>query len=141
MSISNSLKTKEYNILIVDDYELVSEGVKEVLTNNKTALNLICDTANDGAEALQKVKQHDYDLVLMDFQLPFKNGDEVTAELLIVRPELKVLGFSYYNEALYMKQMRDAGAMGYVLKSVETSELLKAIEVVLGGGSYFPPPR
>ena len=137
MSTSSSLKTKEYKILIVDGYELVREGMKEVLSQTRLSLNLICDTANDGAAALQKVKQRHYDLVLMEYQLPFKNGDEVTAELLTVRPELKVLGFSFYNEPLYMQQMHDAGARGYVLKSVEKSELLKAIEVVLGGGSCF----
>src|SRR5216110_3158663 len=95
--IENS-KPPIFRLLIVDDHQLVRETLQNVLSNFNDSVSFITDSVANGTDALERVKKQDYDLILMDYQMPEMNGDKVTVELLKIRPDLKVLGLSLNDD-------------------------------------------
>ena len=121
-------------ILIADDHAVVRNGLTKIL---KEADPGICvDEAEKGQEALAKVLQASYEMVLMDISMPGRGGLEVLKEIKSHRPHLPVLMLSMHPEEEYAVRALRAGASGYVTKDSAAEELVGAIRKVLSGGRY-----
>lgn len=128
---------KTINTLIVDDHPMVRDGLRMMLEVQNDPYSFSVDEAETGDEAIGKVRETDYDFVIMDYQLPDKKGDAITKEILEISPEVKVLGLSNYDEYVYAAQMLEAGARGYVLKNIDAKELVQAIEKIMANQMYY----
>ena len=103
----------------------------------KDKYNFIITESESGEDAIDQIQKTDYDIVLMDYQLPKMNGAETVYNLLLYKPEIKILALSNYDEYAYIKNMIDSGIKGYVLKNIGPTELLAAIESILDGKFYY----
>ncbi len=124
-------------IYLVDDHPLMQEGLTRSL--EKGGQWEVCGYGQTAAQALSDVPDLKPDLITMDISLPDKNGLELIKELLSRTPTLLILVFSMHDEALYAERALRAGAKGYLMKGAPTSELLNAIEKILGGDVYLSP--
>ena len=124
-------------ILIVDDHQVLIDGIRALL-KKETNLDIRYQALN-GEEALQLVGEHkeDIDLVLLDINLPDKNGFEVCQAIKSTAPDLRVLTLTMHEESGFIHKMVKAGTDGYVLKSTGKEELLLAIGTVMKGERYF----
>ncbi|WP_175650164.1 response regulator [Pseudomonas sp. Marseille-P9899] len=120
------------DILLVDDHPMLRLGLSAVL-----AEELPVREAASGEEALQRVHEQVPGLVLMDFDLPGISGLETTRRLRQRLPQLRVLFFSEHTELGLVRQALDAGACGYLSKSVTPATLLEAVRRVLSGHAYI----
>ena len=125
------------NILIADDHAVVREGLKQILTGVSGAAEI--DGVADGNELMEKIKEKDYDVVVLDISMPGKSGLEVLKELKIVRPKLPVLMLSIYPEGQYAVRVLKAGASGYLTKDSASEELVTAVEKIFSGQKYITP--
>lgn len=123
--------------LIVDDHRLVREGLTSLLK----AYPSICVVAEaeDGAEALDRLRETKVDVVILDVSLPGIGGVALTRQLLSRYPELKIIALSMHSEAAFVDGMLHAGASGYVLKSSAVVDLATAIKEVHAGRMYLSP--
>ncbi|WP_236590937.1 response regulator [Neptunomonas japonica] len=122
-------------VLLVDDHPLVLDGINACLSSQEGIE--VVGQANNGLEALELAEALIPDVVLMDVSMPVMNGLEATKELKIRFPDFRVLILSMHENREYILQLIQSGAAGYVLKDVSSEELVKAIEVVHQGGTYF----
>lgn len=122
-------------LLLVDDHPLVIDGISARL---KTEPSLkVIGTANNGRDALQQAKRVTPDVVLMDVTMPIMGGLEATQFFKTELPDIKILIFSMHDDHEYIVKLMKAGAYGYLLKDVSSDELIKAIEAVHQGSTYF----
>jgi len=122
-------------ILVVDDHFIVRKGLVSILTESPETVEV--DEAGSGEEALAKVADAQYDLILLDIALPGKNGLQVLKEMKALQPALHVLMLSMHPEEQYAVQSMRAGASGYLTKGSVADELMLAIQKVLSGGKYI----
>lgn len=125
----------QINILIADDHPAVRYGIRSIIQLD-SRLNVIGEAAN-GAEVLKIVSEKPVDLVLLDLNMPGKNGMETTRRLRRKYPAIKVLAFSIYDEQHKVLSMLKAGADGYLLKAADSNEVVKAIHAVMKGEQYI----
>jgi DNA-binding NarL/FixJ family response regulator len=121
-------------ILVADDHAVVRQGVKQILADVSDMA--VKDEAQNGSETLEKVLQHDYDVVLLDISMPGRSGLEVLEDIKNQRPKLAVLILSMHPEEQYAVRALRAGASGYLTKASAPQELIGAIRKVAGGGKY-----
>ncbi|MFT3933712.1 MAG: response regulator transcription factor [Chitinophagaceae bacterium] len=122
-------------IFIVDDHYMVIEGIRSLLQNEKNIEWM--GHATNAASCLGFLKQQRPDIILMDVNLPDKNGTELCKEVKELYPSVLVLGLSTFNQQAIINNMIDNGASGYVLKNATKEELLEAISEVQKGKTYF----
>ena len=122
-------------ILIVDDHEVLREGVKRIFDKQVGAITF--GEASSGPEALRLVREKDWDIVVLDLSLTGQNGLEVLKELKQIRPRLPVLILSMHTEVQFARRAFKAGASGYITKDSSRSELTKAINKVIDEGRYI----
>jgi DNA-binding NarL/FixJ family response regulator len=127
---------KTIHLLIVDDHPIIRDGLRNMLESQHSVLFKVFEAENE-PQAIEVVNNQPIDVVIMDFQLPDKKGHEITATLLGLNANLRVLGLSNYDEYAYALDMLKAGARGYVLKNVGTKELLGAISDIMEGKVYY----
>ena len=123
--------------LIVDDHGIVRAGVRTLLESDAN-IEVVGDAEN-GEEAIEKVKQFKPDLVLMDLAMPVMNGIEATRRIKNEFPDIYVLILTMYDDEEFFLPVLRAGASGYVVKEAEPQELLHAIEVVKSGDVFLSP--
>ncbi|NPT41069.1 response regulator [Paraburkholderia sp. 1N] len=124
-------------ILLADDHAVVRQGVRQLLLDRGVAREVT--EAQSGAEALEAVAQHSYDVVLLDISLPDMNGVEVLKRLKRKAPRVAVLMFSMYREDQYAVRALKAGAAGYLSKTVDAAQMIGAIQQVVAGRKYVSP--
>jgi Response regulator containing a CheY-like receiver domain and an HTH DNA-binding domain len=124
-------------ILLVDDHTLVREGLKALLCAEPD-MEVIAQAA-DGKSALESVKAHGPDVVVMDVSLPGEPSASVTARILQVCDACQVVVVSMYGDRAHAQQALDAGAGGVVLMRSASQELIRAIRTVAAGGLYLDP--
>ncbi|MFN8115099.1 MAG: response regulator transcription factor [Bacteroidia bacterium] len=125
------------NILIVDDHQLVIDGLKSMLANEKSYI--IKGEALNGQQALEMIvsKPNDYQLIVTDITMPLMSGIELCKIVKEQFPHIKVLILSMHNSITIVKDALNAEADGYMLKNTGQDEFIKAIERILGDGTYF----
>ncbi|GIN19607.1 MAG TPA: DNA-binding response regulator [Bacillus bacterium] len=124
-------------IAIIDDHELFREGVKRILEFEKT-FSVVAEGA-DGCDAVGIVEEYSPDVVLLDINMKNTNGIEATRQLMETYPESKAIILSIHDEEAYVTHAMKTGAAGYMLKEMDSDELIGAIKVVADGGSYIHP--
>lgn len=115
--------------ILVDDHELIREGLKKILASNPDIL--ICAEAKDWAELFTFLRLRKIDLVILDISLPDKDGIEIIENIKNVYPDIKVLVLTMHPDEKFAKRAFKAGASGYITKQKAADELLNAINVVI----------
>ena len=123
-------------VLLVDDHFMVRRGLAVALRVERD-LEVVAEAANSD-ELMERYRQHRPDVVLMDWRLPGMNGSEATALLCREYPEAKVLMLSALDGDEHVHSAVRAGARGYLLKSSDRTEIIRAIRAVQAGQVYFP---
>ena len=122
-------------ILIVDDHPIVREGLKALLST-QSDLDVVAE-AGTGTEAIEQVRRHDPDVVLLDLMLPDADGASVVQALTRERPGTNVLILSSVAAEEDVRASMKAGARGYLLKGAPSEEILSAIRRVSKGLVYI----
>ncbi len=122
-------------ILIADDHAIVRKGLKQILS--ETSDLVVTGEAGNGHEAINKVYENDYDVVLLDISMPGRGGLEVLTEIKKKKPDLPVLILSMHHEEQYAVRALRTGAAGYLTKESAPNELIKAIRKISRGGKYI----
>jgi DNA-binding NarL/FixJ family response regulator len=122
-------------ILVADDHEIVRLGLRQLLTA-QTGWK-ICAEAATGEEAVLLAKQFRPNLVVMDVGMPKLNGIEATRKICDLLPRTKVIVLTMHRSDELIRDILEAGAQGYVMKSDADRELVAAIHAIADGGSYF----
>lgn len=128
------LTEKLRSMLVVDDHAVVRRGLKQVIADEYD--DVFVEEVGTGQGALDSVRRHEWDAVLLDINLPDKNGLDVLKEIKAVRSALPVLILSQHGEEQYAARAYKAGAAGYLTKESAAEELAAAIRKVLSGGRY-----
>lgn len=123
-------------ILIVDDHFIVRTGLRSLIST-ESDLAVIGEAA-EAAEAIQQFETLRPDLVLMDLRLPDKSGHEVTRHIRLIDGQARILMLSAFEGDVDIHTALEAGASGYVLKSVTAEELIPAIRAVASGRRWIP---
>ncbi len=121
-------------VLVVDDHSVVREGLKSVI-ENEADMTVVAE-AGDGETALQKIRECNTDVVIMDVEMPGLSGIETTKRM-SRECAAKVLALSAYSSIRYVQGMLKAGAVGYILKECVLDELPRAIRRAVEGGIYL----
>ena len=124
-------------VMLADDHILMREGIRQLLEFDGSIE--VVEEANDGDECLEKLKRSKPDVLLLDINMPKKNGIEVLEEIKKQKINIKVLILTVHNEVEYLLKAVDIGVDGYILKDSESAELKKAINAVMNGESYIQP--
>lgn len=125
-------------VLVVDDHPLMLRGVQEIVA--EVWPHATCDGVQHAAAALHAVATSDgYALVCVDLNLPDLEGAELIRRLRRLRPMLPIIVLSAIDHAPGVQQAFDAGAQGYLLKSLARDELVSALRQFHVGGHYLPP--
>jgi DNA-binding NarL/FixJ family response regulator len=124
-------------LLIVDDHQMVRDGIRVMLESQNKTYDFIITEAENGEDAVKKVLKQDYDIVLIDYQLPKMTGMETVEKILLYKPTTKILALSNYDELTYINNMLKAGVSGYILKNVEPIELIAAIKTILNDKIFY----
>lgn len=124
-------------VMLADDHVLIREGIRQLLEFDGTIE--VIDEANDGIECLDKLVKSKPDVLLLDINMPKKNGIEVLEKIKKKNIQTKVLILTVHNEVEYLLKAVDIGVDGYILKDSESVELKKAINTVMSGESYIQP--
>lgn len=123
-------------ILLGDDHAIVRDGLRWATS---TAPDIVVGEATNGTEVLAMVKKIDFDLLLLDLDMPDPSGLELIQKLLAFDAALKILIFSMHEEPHLVTRMLQAGACGYITKNGNSAMLVAAIRKIVAGGHFIDP--
>jgi DNA-binding NarL/FixJ family response regulator len=123
------------NFLIVDDHPIVRRGMRQILEERSGPVSV--DEAGSVAEGVKKFCERDYELVLLDINLPGRSGLDLIEDLKKINSNSRVLVVSMYPEEQYAIRALKSGAMGYLTKDSAPDELLIAVDKILQGDRYI----
>ena len=121
-------------IFIADDHAIVRKGLKQIIS--ETPDMIVSEEADNGLEALDKISENNYDVILLDISMPGKNGLEILRLVRKKKPKLPVLMLSVHSEEQYAVRSLRAGASGYLTKESAPDELIAAIRTISKGGKF-----
>lgn len=124
-------------VLVADDHKIFRAGVKRLI--EESADIEVAGEACDGFDALAKLRKEEWDVVLLDINMPNKSGLDIVRQMKQEKPKLPILILSMYPEEQYAVRALKAGAAGYLTKDSESEELIAAIRKVVKGGRYATP--
>jgi DNA-binding NarL/FixJ family response regulator len=124
-------------IIIADDHPIVRAGMKQIISEASDLV--VADEASDGHKLLDKIREENFDVVVLDITMPHMDGLDVLKQLKIEKPKLPVIVLSIHPEDQYALRVLKAGASGYVTKASAPDELINAIRKVFRGGKYISP--
>lgn len=126
---------KQINIMIVDDHQIIIDGLK-ALFNSVKNISVVAE-ANNGKDAIAILEKTPVDIILMDIEMPVLNGYDAATIITSKYPELKIIALTTYDEKFIVQKMITAGALGYILKNIDKEVLIKAINTVIKGETFF----
>jgi len=124
-------------VAITDDHPMIAKGLQAMLSGHDGIE--VCGIYSDGDALLHGLKSVPADVLLLDIQLPGRNGDELAPELLQLYPGLKILILTNFESGMYAARMLWIGVHGYLLKSSGEEKLMQAIITVYNGGKFVEP--
>ena len=128
---------EQIRVILADDHAVVRQGIRQFL-EEAGDIEVIAE-AGDGAEALHLVEAHRPDVAVLDIRMPEVTGVEATRRIKERFPQVRVLVLSAYDDDPYVFALLAAGADGYVLKTADGDDLVRAVRVVHEGGSALSP--
>jgi DNA-binding NarL/FixJ family response regulator len=130
------MKKTKYNIAIVDDHQIVIDGLKSLLHNHPSFQVVI--ESNHPEEMLQLLKKVEVDILLTDIMMPGMTGNVLAKKVRQSFPQIKILALSMSGQGDLVNEMiDDADIAGYMLKNTNKQEFIKALEKIANGGIYF----
>ncbi|WP_285800407.1 MULTISPECIES: response regulator transcription factor [unclassified Exiguobacterium] len=124
-------------IAIVDDHELFREGLKRIF-DLEDEFEVVAE-GRTGREAIRIAGEQKPEILIMDINMPDMNGIEATKQLSLLSPETRVLILSIHDDESYITHALEAGASGFLLKEVASTELISAVRAVARDGAYLHP--
>lgn len=124
-------------VMLADDHILIREGLRQLLEFDGS-IEVIAE-AGDGEECLELLKENKPDVLLLDINMPKKNGIEVLKNIKERNIEIKVLILTVHNEIEYLVKAVEIGVDGYIMKDSDFDELKNAITTVIDGENYIQP--
>ena len=121
--------------LLVDDHVVVRSGIKILLSEIYNPAEI--HEAMNGETAVQKLKEHQFDLIILDIQMPNTDALGLMEYIHITYPEARVLMFSMSAENIYAKRFMKAGAYGFISKEAPLEEITRAINIILNNKKYI----
>lgn len=122
-------------VLIVDDHQLFRFGLISVLKNFEFISTI--QEAENGKEAVEEVLRGNYDVVLMDINMPVMNGTDATRIIKQDFPEVKVIALTMFEDQKHVIEMIESGASGYIIKNTNSMEIKEALLKVANNELYF----
>jgi DNA-binding NarL/FixJ family response regulator len=135
MGTARTIGVTMIKVAIADDHRIIRDGI-ELLLSGTDHIDIVAQ-ANDGTELLRILEDTDVDVVLLDVRMPGMTGLDVMERITALDADLAVVMLSMYGDPVYVSRAIELGASGYLLKSVGQEELVKAIDTVAAGKSYF----
>jgi len=129
--------SRPWRVIIVDDHSLVRAGIRALLSDIG-GVDVVAE-ASDGRQALDLIKSHRPDLVLMDISMSGMNGLETTTRVSKEFPDVRILILSMHTHKEYVMQALHAGASGYMIKDSGRDDLQCALETIREGKTYLSP--
>jgi two-component system invasion response regulator UvrY len=123
------------HILLADDHAIIRKGLK-ILIGNSISHSII-DEAGDGDSAFEKIKEKDYQLIILDVNMPRTDSFGLVSNIIAIRPKANILMFSMNAEDIYAKKYLRLGAKGYLTKESPDTEIKIALENVINGKRYI----
>ena len=123
-------------ILIVDDHEVIRQGIRSMLQRARPEWE-ICGEATDGKQAIEAVQRLKPDVVILDVTMPTMSGLQAAPQIAKLATGCRILIFTMHESERMAKDVRAAGAHGYVQKSQAGRDLVVAIDALLSGGTFF----
>jgi two-component system response regulator NreC len=124
-------------IVLADDHTLFRQGLRRVL-EEQAGWQVVAE-ASDGAEAVRLTLECEPNIVILDIAMPRLNGVEATRQIARRLPAVRLLVVSMYSDDLYITQALQAGAHGFILKDSADTDLVRAVQDLASGKSYFSP--
>ena len=124
-------------LMLVDDHDVVRTGLRSFL-ETQPGMEVVAEAQN-GVQALERAKDAQPDIVLMDITMPDMDGMEATRQLKSLYPDCQVLVLTVHADKQYFMEMLAAGASGYMTKQAAADELIAAIQAVAAGHVYLQP--
>jgi len=124
-------------IVIGDDHTIVRHGLRKIL-EERADWEVVAE-AGDGREAVRAVVEREPDVAILDIGMPLLNGIEATRQIVRKLPAMHVLILSMHSAEPYIIQALQAGAKGYLLKDSADTDLIRAVNAVSAGKSFFSP--
>lgn len=124
-------------LVITDDHKMIREGIKQLLELDDEFS--VVGMASDGEECISVLKETDADLLLLDINMPVKNGLDTLKDIKEKDLNIKTIILTVHNEGDYLLKAVEMGADGYVLKDSGSAELIHAINLVMEGKNYIQP--
>ncbi len=125
----------ETRILIVDDHQVVIEGLKADMSDRPDLI--VVGEAKTGLQAIKLAESLKPDIVIMDISMPQMNGIEAAKDIKKTNPAINIIIFTMHSDRQYVIELFKLGVSAYVLKDDPMQDLLLAIDAVKGGGSYY----
>lgn len=122
-------------VMIADDHSLIREGLRQLLEFDGS-IKVVGEAAN-GVECLDNLEKYNPEILLLDINMPEKNGIDVLKKMKEDKSPVKVLILTVHNELEYLLNAVDIGVEGYIMKDSDSSELKKAIRAVKDGENYI----
>ena len=123
-------------VLIVDDHEIVREGITQLITRSRPEW-LICGQASNGEQAIELIQSLLPDVVILDISMPKINGLQVATRIAEMHLRCRVLMFTMHESERLARDVQAAGAQGVVLKSQASRDLIRAMDHLLAGDTFF----
>jgi len=123
------------NLIIVDDHDIVREGIRRLLEDKK-GIKVVAE-GKSGEEAIKLAKIHDPDVILMDVRMPGIGGLEATRKINRSYPDIKILNVTACSGDTYPSRLLDAGSSGFITKESDIDEIEHAIRVITAGQKYL----
>lgn len=131
------MTSDKIKILIADDHAIVREGLKQIVAEEKDII--VAGEAEDTAHMMELLEKENWNLVVLDINMPGKSGLEALKDIKQLYPDLPVLILSMFSEDQYGLRAIKAGASGYLKKVSAPTELVSAIRKIVSGGKYINP--
>lgn len=126
---------KQIQVFIVEDHQVVIEGIVSLLQNEKEMC--VVGHSATAKDCLDFFQTHTADVILMDINLPDMNGIELCSQIKKMYPSVMVLALSTFNQGVYINKMMESGASGYLLKNAEKKEIIEALYTVMQGKIFY----